>query len=195
MNASVTPPRSTSSELGPLSSEACGAARSEGDGEPVGDSVLDIAALLAWLSSEHGRVLRQSAPSLVDDALSGTLVFNVDGFGADLGAGTIGMDNVFEGGEFSAFRGWRLFDDLSNFNWLQGTVVSGADGWIEMAIPYSLLFANGAVPAGGTVVGSVAAIGNNYGNSFSNQSVPETSEESVSTFEAAMTFELLEVER
>ena len=28
MNASVTPPRSTSSELGPLSSEACGAARS-----------------------------------------------------------------------------------------------------------------------------------------------------------------------
>jgi len=131
----------------------------------------------------------------LDDALSGTLLFTGEGFGADLAVGTIGMNASIEGQEPSPFAGWRLFDDLTNFNWLQGTVISGNNGWFEMAIPYSMLFPGGSVPSGGASIGGIALIGNSYGNSFSNQSIPESSEENISSLSSVMTFELLEVER
>ena len=132
----------------------------------------------------------------LDQALSGGLVINVEGFGADLAAGTVGTNSVVEGEGFSPWVGWRMLDDLSNFSWIQGTVASGTDGWIEMAIPYSVLFSDGQVPSGGTTIGAFAVIGNKWGSEYSNQSLPSQDLEgsTVSEAESVMTFELLEME-
>ena len=72
----------------------------------------------------------------------------------------------------------------------------GTDGWIEMAIPYSVLFADGQVPSGGTTIGAFAVIGNKWGSEYSNQSLPSQDLEgsTVSEAESVMTFELLEME-
>ena len=61
----------------------------------------------------------------LDDALSSTLVVTDSAFGADVGVGTVGMNSVTESGDFSAYTGWRLFDNTADFGWLKGDVVSG----------------------------------------------------------------------
>lgn len=130
----------------------------------------------------------------LDDALSGLLSFQIEGFGADLAAGTIGMTSMIEGSELSSTAGWRLFDDWADFTWLQGTVVAGEDGWIEMGLSLSQLFEAGVVPQGGGTIHAIALVGNNYGNAFSNQSLPEMSDPGAPEVKTnAMTLEILDL--
>ncbi len=127
----------------------------------------------------------------LDDAFSGTLVFDIEGFGADAAAGTVGMNSVLENGELSALAGWRLFSNLNEFAWINGSVVAGEDGWIEMSIPLAVLF-SGPLAADAVDMALIAVVGNNYGNAFSNQCLPESETSEVSmTKTAAVTFQLL----
>ena len=104
------------------------------------------------------------------------------------------MNSVTESGDFSAYTGWRSFDDTANFGWLKGDFVSGIDpeasGWIEVSISYAVLFPNGEIPEGGTSIGGFTAIGNNYGNAFSNQSLPQTDTETVTGSDSVWTIDL-----
>jgi hypothetical protein len=106
----------------------------------------------------------------VDASLQGGLDVTVAGFGADIGAGTIGMQSIKAADGLSDVAGWRGLSPSDNFAWLAGDVVAG-DGVVELAIPLGALYPTG-VPASGGAVAIVVRI-TYYGDNYANQSLPE----------------------
>ena len=103
----------------------------------------------------------------LDATLSNPIEVSTEGFGAELGFGTVGMAST-DGLVGNA--GWRGLAPLDNFDWLGGDVIAnGARGVVEARI---------ALPQGtGARISVFARITNAAGDAFPNQSLPSDNAE------------------
>lgn len=109
----------------------------------------------------------------LDDAISGIAVFSVPGFGAEFAAGSVGQTSFKEQSPLgdSGSAGWRKLSPVDNFAWLNGNVLWSTNQ-MELSIPLSTLF-GGPVPVQGAKVAIGIRLGNQYGDSYSNQGLPD----------------------
>ncbi len=115
------------------------------------------------------------APGL-DAAVSSVATVSVQGFGAELAVGTLGMAEIEAGDENAAhwvLAGARGFSDPADFSWLPGVTVrtSGDNQAIEMAIPVSLLL-GGPIPQDGARLALFVRLVNHHGEYLSNDTLP-----------------------
>jgi hypothetical protein len=109
----------------------------------------------------------------LDDAISGVLLIDDTGFGAEYAAGTVGMASVQSGLDDSA--GWRGLSPANDLPWLEGTVATGSDV-VELSIPLATLWPGGVDQQGATVAVVVKLLADAFGVDYSNQTLPEDSQ-------------------
>jgi hypothetical protein len=111
----------------------------------------------------------------LDDALSSLFKIDTQGFGAEWGFGTTGMQSSVPSQDndgFSDFAGWREFTERTNFHWKRGPFIAG-DGVIEAAISLRELWGPEAARVPGRHhIALVVVITNKYGNARVNQALP-----------------------
>ncbi|HUU01655.1 MAG TPA: IPT/TIG domain-containing protein [Myxococcota bacterium] len=111
-----------------------------------------------------------------DAAVSSIAAVSVQGFGAELAAGTLGMAEIEAGDEDPAhwvLAGARGFSDPADFGWLPGVTLrtSQDNQAIEMAIPVSVLL-GGPIPQDGAHLALFVRLVNHHGEYLSNDTLP-----------------------
>lgn len=109
----------------------------------------------------------------LDDAVSGIAVVSVDGFGAEFAAGSVGPTSFKAQSPLgdSVAAGWRKLNPADNFAWLDGNFLWNMDQ-LEMSIPLITLL-GGPIPTQGAKIAIGIRIGNQYGEVYSNQGLPD----------------------
>lgn len=148
-------------------------------GTEIASPIANSNAILLYLDQDLGAGTGTSdmanltdGDGAVDNALSSGVKVSQAGFGAEVGFAVIGMADST--GDNALLTGWRVFDPINNFYWInEAQVVSGTNS-IETSVP--LGSAVGQTGNDGTDLGIVIRLGNHDGTSTSNQAIPDSLE-------------------